>query len=423
VRSAAAVLAALVVGLLAGAWVGASGSAALVGVADHVGAAGTLWINAIRMTVIPLVAALTVTSVAGTADVARVGRVGGYALLVFVVLLVAGGVFTMLIAPIALDRLVVPADAAATLRESLGSAAAAAQPAQIPTVVQRIIDMVPVNPVRAAADGAVLPVVVFSLAFGLALSRIEAGRRDAVVQACRTVADAMLIVVGWVLRAAPVGVFALALVLGVRMGVGSAAAILHYVVTLSACLLAFTLMLYPVAVVFGRVSPRLFAAAALPAQAVAFSVRSSLAALPAMVAGARDTLRLPAMSSGFVLPLAVSVFRVNVPIAWVVGVLFLARLYGVEITTAQLAMLVVTSTLISFSVPGIPSASLFLLSPVLVQHGIPAEGVGILIAVDAIPDMFKTLVNVTAHMTSAVVVSRYAPQGEDGVNAAGAPPT
>jgi Na+/H+-dicarboxylate symporter len=156
--------------------------------------------------------------------------------------------------------------------------------------------------------------------------------------------------------------------------------------------------------VLGRVSPRTFALAALPAQALAFSGRSSLASLPAMIAGARDTLKLPAASTGFVLPLAVSVFRVNVPIAWVVGILFLAKLYGVDISEGQIAMLVVTSTLLSFSVPGIPSASLFLLSPVLVQNGIPAEGVGILIAVDAIPDMFKTLVNVTAHMTSAVVV-------------------
>jgi Na+/H+-dicarboxylate symporter len=100
------------------------------------------------------------------------------------------------------------------------------------------------------------------------------------------------------------------------------------------------------------------------------------------------------------------VFRVNVPIAWVVGVLFLGQLYGVDIGTGQLAMLVVTSTLLSFSVPGIPSASLFLLAPVLVQNGIPPEGVGILIAVDAIPDMFKTLANVTAHLTSATLMDR-----------------
>jgi Na+/H+-dicarboxylate symporter len=369
-----------------------------------------LWINAIRMTVIPLVAALTVVSVATIGDAKHVGRLGAFAVLVFLVLLVAGGLFTMLVAPFAIDRLTLSPEAAENLRAGFAGAADGARtPVQMPTLVQRIVDMVPINPIKAAADTAVLPVVVFALAFGLALSRIAAERRDAVVMAFRSVADAMLVLVGWILRIAPIGVFALALVLGLKMGVGSAGALLHYVVTLSAVLLAFTIALYPFVILVGRVSPRLFAMALLPAQAVGFSVRSSLAALPAMIAGARDTLRLPSATTGFVLPLAVSVFRVNVPIAWVVGVLFLGKLYGVPVTEGQLLMLVVTSTLLSFSVPGIPSASLFLLSPILVQNGIPAEGVGILIAVDAIPDMFKTTANVTAHMTSAAIVARAEP--------------
>jgi len=106
----------------------------------------------------------------------------------------------------------------------------------------------------------------------------------------------------------------------------------------------------------------------------------------------------------------VSIFRVNVPMAWVVGVIFLGKLYGVEIGVATLAMVIVTSTLLSFSVPGIPSGSLFILAPVLVDIGLPAEAVGILIAVDVIPDIFKTTVNVTAHLTTAVLAShRVAP--------------
>jgi len=167
-----------------------------------------------------------------------------------------------------------------------------------------------------------------------------------------------------------------------------------------------TLLLYPVVAIFGRMSPVRFANAALPAQAVAFSVRSSLAALPAMITAVRDTLGLSPRASGFTLPLAVSIFRINVPPAWVVGLIFLGKLYDIPVTTGAMALIVVTSTLISFSVPGLPSASLFLMAPVIVQYGIPAEGVGILIAVDSIPDMFKTTANVTAHLTSAVIVDR-----------------
>ena len=124
-----------------------------------------------------------------------------------------------------------------------------------------------------------------------------------------------------------------------------------------------------------------------------------------MISAARDKLGLDAAASGFVLPLAVSIFRVNVPMAWVVGVIFLGKLYGVEIGIATLATVVVTSTLLSFSVPGIPSGSLFILAPVLVDLGLPAEAVGILIAVDVVPDIFKTTANVTAHLTAATLAS------------------
>ncbi|HEX9610532.1 MAG TPA: cation:dicarboxylase symporter family transporter [Gemmatimonadales bacterium] len=292
----------LVVGLILGAVASASQSVGWYGLATAFEPVGTLWTNAIRMTVIPLVVALLVTGVAATADPKRLGRIGSVAVPVFLGLLLAGGAFAVLLAPLSL--------------------------------------------------------------------------------------------------------LALALGLGARLGVAAAGALLHYVLTLSAVLLAFTLLLYPVARVFGGVPLGRFAAAAIPAQAVAFSSRSSLAALPALVRGARDRLHAPPTATGFALPLAVSVFRLNVPIAWVVGALFLAKLYGVDLDLPQLVGLVVTATLISFSVPGIPSASLFLLALVLVDLGLPAAGAGLLIAVDAIPDMFKTTVNVTSRLAVATIAGR-----------------
>lgn len=404
--SAGRVLLALAAGLVVGAFGRHTGNATFAEIAEAVGVFGTLWINAIRMTVVPLVAALTVVSVATIGDAGQVGKLGGRALMVFVALLVTSGFWAVLITPIGLGDLNLPPDAATAMRESLGASASGQSTVAVPTLVQRLIDIVPVNPIKAAVDTAVLPVVVFCLAFGLALTRVIAERREPVIAVCRSIADTMMILVGWILRLAPFGVFALALVLGLRAGFSSMTAIGRYLVVLSAVMFAFTLVLYPIAILIGRVSPLTFFRGALPAQAVAFSTRSSLAALPAMIAGARDVLKLPTATTGFVLPLAVSVFRINVPMAWVVGLVFLGAIYGVPVTTGMLAMLVVTSTLLSFSVPGIPSGSLFLMAPVLVQNGIPAEGVGILIALDAIPDMFKTLANVTAHLTSAVVVAR-----------------
>lgn len=405
------VLLALAVGLAVGMALTAAGSPALSWALPIADVVGTLWTNAIRMTVIPLVAALTVASVASTGETAELKRAGLRALVVFVVLLVAGGVLALVIAEASFAGFTLAPEVAERLR---GSVSAQTTAPTMPSLAQRIIDMVPSNPVKSAVDGALLPLVVFSLALGFALKQVAPEKRAPVVEACRGVADAMLVVVGWVVAAAPVGVLALALALGARLGVASIGKLAHYIVTLSLTLFIFTLLLYPVVVLLGRVPFRRFLAAAAPAQALAAGSRSSLAALPIMISAAREKLGLGEAASGFVLPLAVSVFRVNVPMAWIVGVVFLGKLYGVEIGQAELVTLIVTSTLLSFSVPGIPSGSLFLLAPVLIDLGLPAEGVGILIAVDVLPDVFKTTANVTAHLTAAILSSDTRPSAVDG---------
>ncbi|MBX7118270.1 MAG: dicarboxylate/amino acid:cation symporter [Gemmatimonadaceae bacterium] len=394
------VLLALAVGLAAGMTLQWRLPAAVASVLPAADVVGTLWTNAIRMTVIPLVFALTIGAVAAGGGSAELRRAGTRAVVVFVVLLLAGGVLALVTAEFAFAGYALPAEVAERLRGSAGAAAAA--PA-MPSLAQRLLDMVPANPMKAAVDGALLPVVVFALALGFALKQVPAERRAPVVEAARGVADALLVLVGWVVAAAPVGVLALALALGARLGASSVGALARYIATLSMTLLLFTALLYPVVVFVGRVGFQRFLAAAAPAQALAAGTRSSLAALPVMISAARARLGLSEAASGFVLPLAVSIFRVNVPMAWVVGAVFLGKLYGIPVGEGALAGLVVTATLLSFSVPGIPSASLFLLAPVLVELGLPAEGVGILIAVDVLPDMFKTLANVTSQLTAAAI--------------------
>jgi proton glutamate symport protein len=394
------VLLALAIGLTLGMLLSGSGTVAtFVPVADVI---GTLWTNAIRMTVIPLVTALTIASVASTSADADLRRAMTRAVLVFLALLVTGGLLAMLIGEIAFAGFELPADVAARVRNT---AAPVGSTPTLPSLSQRLIEMVPTNPVKAAADGALLPLVVFALALGFALKRIAAERRDAVIAVCRGLTDALLVVVGWVVAAAPIGVLALAFALGARLGVSSVGALARYIATLSVVLIVFTVLLYPVVMLFGGIPFRRFLAAAAPSQALAAGSRSSLAALPMMIAAAKEKLHLDASASGFVLPLAVSIFRVNVPMAWVVGVIFLGKLYGVEISLLTIGTVIVTSTLLSFSVPGIPSGSLFILAPVLVDLGLPAEAVGVLIAVDVIPDIFKTTANVTAHLTATALAS------------------
>jgi Na+/H+-dicarboxylate symporter len=287
-------------------------------------------------------------------------------------------------------------------------ATAAQEGAQrLPTFAQWLIDLVPSNPVRAAADGAMLPLIVFSLVFGVALLRLDAERRRPIIAFFEGLADAMLVLVRWVLVLAPIGVFALAVPLAARMGLAAAGALLGFIVLVSSLSAAYmALVLYPSAAVIGRVPLGTFARAIAPAQAVAFSARSSLAALPAMIEAAETRLHFPPAISRFLLPLSASTFRAGSGVGLTVSVLFVARLYGVDLGMAQLATVIATVLLTSFSVPGIPNGSIIAMVPVLVAAGIPVEGIGILLSVDTIPDMFRTTTNVTGHMTAAAILSR-----------------
>jgi Na+/H+-dicarboxylate symporter len=401
----------VLIGLFAGLLVGFAANAypSLRAIIPWIEPLGSLFINAIRMTVVPLVVASLVVGVAGASDARAIGRVGWRALALFVILVLAGAIVGAIVAQPILVRMIDPGAAGAlssgTAGELAGAATAGAQ--RLPSFAQWLIDLVPSNPIRAAADGAMLPLIVFSLLFGVALLRLDPERRRPIIGFFEGVADAMLVLVRWVLVLAPIGVFALAVPLAARMGLAAAGALAGFVILVSALSVAFmALVLYPAASAIGRVPLGTFTRAIAPSQAVAFSSRSSLAALPAMIEAAETRLGFPPEISRFLLPLSASTFRAGSGVGLTVSVLFVARLYGVDLSVAQIATVIATVLLTSFSVPGIPNGSIIAMVPILVAAGIPVEGIGILLSIDTIPDMFRTTTNVTGHMTAAAILSR-----------------
>jgi proton glutamate symport protein len=396
------VLVAILAGVGCGIAISWSGHAGLSAAAALIEPVGVLWVNAIRMTVVPLVVSLLIVSVASVADASALGRLGGRALLLFASLLGASVTIAALVGPQLFAWLYVDPETVADLSARAPSVPAAA----LPTMGEWFAGLIPVNPVQAAADGAMLPLVIFSLLFGLACTRIPPVSRQAVVAFFGAVSEAMLVLVRWVIALAPIGVFALMLGLSTRLGVSVAGAFGFYVLVLCAGLLLQTLALYGLVALAGGVPVARFARAVFPAQAVAFSSRSSLAALPALIEGADRRLRLPPVAAGFVLPFAVSIFKFSAPMSSTFGALFVARLYGVTLDPTQVALIAVTALLLSFSTPGIPAGNLVVLAPLFVSVGLPVEGIGMLIALDVFPDSFKTAGNVTANMAAAVVLAR-----------------
>jgi Na+/H+-dicarboxylate symporter len=409
-KAALRTLLGLVAGLAIGVAISATSSSGPRAFATAIEPIGTVWVNAIRMTVIPLVVSLLIATIAEERDFRAVGRLGGRAVALYAVILSTVALLTFLAAPPLFSVMTIDATSAASLR---GASSAAGTTAALPSFTSWLVGLVPANPVKAAVDGAMLPLIIFAVAFAAALARIEPERRAAATGIFRGIADAMLVIVGWVLAVAPVGVFCLSVALAVRVGVGVAGAVAYYLVLHSGFLAASGIALYAVVRIFSNVPLSRFARALLPAQLVAISTRSSVAALPAMIDGATRMLHLPLHVSGFALPFGVSVFRLNQAVTWIVSALFVAKLYDVPLTTAQLAFLGACSVPMSFSIPGIPSGGLFIIAPFFVSVGLPIEGMGILLALDAIPDVFKTLLNVTSQMATTVLLARGAPTDEN----------
>ena len=402
------VLIGLVAGFLLGLTIAGSTSPAVTTLLAVMAPVGTIFINLIRMTVIPLVASMLIASVGSLASSGALGRAGVRAALAAVAMLTVTAVATVLIATPVLARIQIDQGAALALRgPATTTTTAYSTTAPTPAIAQWFVDLVSPNVVKAAADGAMLPVIVFAVLFGVALAGVSAERRDAVLRVMQGVADAMQRLVSGILELAPFGVFALAVPLASKLGLAAAGAVIAYIVLVVLLTIAVgAVLLYPVGILGGSMSPQAFVSFCAPAQAVAFASRSSLAALPAMVESG-ERAHLPPVVARFILPLAASVFRVGAAVAMPVGVLFLARLYGATLSSAQLASVVFTVILSSFAVPGVPGGSIIAMVPVLAAVNLPIDGIGILLAVDTIPDMFRTTANVTGSLALAAVLRRH----------------
>ncbi|MBV6523085.1 MAG: Proton/glutamate-aspartate symporter [Gemmatimonadaceae bacterium] len=381
--------------------IGPGATSAVLAVAEPV---GTLWVNAIRMTVIPLMVSLVITGIAQSGGTGAVARLGGRSLGVFALLLTTAAAMTALLAPAMFAFLRVDPTSANALRSSVATSAGTIP--ELPTFASWVTGLIPSNPVKAAVDGTMLPLLAFTAAFGLAVRAIPRNEREAVVGFFRSAGDAMLVLVRWALALAPIGIAGLATALGAKLGVSAAGAVAYYLGVHVAMLFAVLGVLYLLIAIFGSVGIATFTRAAIPAQAVAMGTRSSLAAIPAMLEAAEQRFGVPRATAGFLVPFAVSLFRLNVAVSWIVGALFIGALYNVPLPAAAIVTIGVASVAMSFSVPGIPSGSLFIVAPLFPTVGLPVEGVGILIALDALPDVFKTLLNVTGHLTAVSILSR-----------------
>jgi Na+/H+-dicarboxylate symporter len=406
------VLVALLAGLFAGAAAQAWGLPGGADTAGLIGAIGTLWLNALKMTIIPLVFSLLVTGIASIADAAATGRLALKALMVFAVLLIGATVYAIF-ASEALHLLwPISADGARVLLSSAPDASVVRESAGGGGIAGFLTSLAPANPIRAAADDAILGIVVFAIAFGFAVTRLGPSRRAPLVGFFEAVSETMIVIVHWVLLAAPIGVFALSMGVGLNAGLGALGVLGHYVAMVVLAQVGLIVLIYAVAVPWGRISLARFARGIVPAQVVAFSTQSSLASLPAMVEQARTALGVSTATAGLVLPLAVAVFRITSPVANLAVVIYVAHLNGVDLGPAAWIAGGVTALAVSVGSVGLPGQVSFFVSvaPICLAMGVPIQVLPLLLAVEVIPDIFRTIGNVTGDLAATRIV-----EGRDAV--------
>ena len=334
---------------------------------------GTLWINALRMPILPLIVALTISGIASIENARQASRLTARALIVFTALLIAFTCVATPLAPIALSGLSMDPASVEALRGSLTTASA---PAAKLTFLDWVLSLVPTNPIKAAADGALLPIVVFSLAYGLSLTKASSAVRVAQVTILQGVSEVLVLLIRGVLVVAPLGVFALSYALGSKVGSAAVGAVALYTAAVVGTLVVAIGVTYLIAAVVGHVSPIRFASALLPSQAIALSSRSSLAALPALIQGVRAKLDVSPAVTSIVLPLAASIFKLNSAVTWSFGAVLVAHLYGVHLDATAWVIYAIGTVLLSFTTPGIPRGGFFVQAPLYATVGLPPRGLG-----------------------------------------------
>ena len=396
-----ATFAALILGLGLGVAFGSGGAADWV--RETIALVGILWLRALQMTIIPLVASLLVLGIAQMIGAARAGAAAVRFLALVFGVLIAGGVFTAIAMPMVLQVVPIPDAAAGFLADVPDDEQV------VPAALDFLGSLIAPNMIAAAAETAMLPLTIFFALFAVAIARLPEDQSERLLGFFHALANAMLMIIGWVLWLAPVGVLALAFGVGLKSGGGAFAALAHYILVVSA-MGAFVLVLaYLLAWLFGRINPLRFAGCMVPAQAVAISTQSSLASLPAMLDSA-TRLGLRERTSEFVLPLAVAIFRATSVAMNMAVALYVASLAGIEVSLPLIVVGIAVAVIISIGSVSLPGSISFVVSigPIALAMGVPIEPLALLVAVEMLPDIMRTLANVTMNVAVTSVVDRSA---------------
>ncbi|MCH4891256.1 dicarboxylate/amino acid:cation symporter [Acidaminobacter sp. JC074] len=357
---------------------------------------GGIFVNAIRMMIVPLVFVSLTLGAASIGDIKKLGRIGGKTVGFYLVTTAIAISIAILIATV-----VQPGVGTAISLEGLEYT-----PKEAPSIASVFVDMVPRNPIAAMASGNMLQIIVFALLTGSALTIL--GDRTAKITALFEEANVLVLkLVEMIMLVAPIGVFALIAKTMATLGWAMMPKLIMYMLCVVGALLIHAVFTYQgILYMFTKLSPIQFFKNFYPAMTVAFSTASSSATLPVTIETAEKRLGVSPKIASFCLPLGATINMDGTAIMQGVATVFIAQLFGIDLGLMDFVTVIVTATLASIGTAGVPGVGLLMLSMVLVQVGLPVEGIAIIIGIDRILDMLRTAINITGDACCTVIVAK-----------------
>lgn len=399
-----AIAAGLVLGLIVGLGASATGNPWLVALAEGSAPLGTLFINAIRMVVIPLIATVIFISIARLGDPRKLGRIGGLTIAYYWITLIpaiAIGMATMTVGLQFATEIEMPDAAQTSVPELQG-------------IVDFIVSLVPANPFAAASSGAILPLIVFTALVAAASGTLALERRERMINLAEDVSEALIKLVWWILYTAPIGVFGLIAPVTAKLGWDLLVSLGIFIVCVFVGLALFLMLVtLPLVYFVAGISPARYLSGAFGATSVAVSTTSTAAAIPVTLEETTKNLGVSKTVADLLVPLGASMHRPGSALFQGAAIIFLAHLYGVPIPMAAIGAAMLATFLVSLTVAPVPSSGVVTMAPALDAVGVPVAGLAIILGIDRIPDMMRSAVNVLAQMSTAVLVDRWTESGDD----------
>ncbi|ADL07399.1 dicarboxylate/amino acid:cation symporter [Thermosediminibacter oceani] len=384
----------ILIGLILGVFVGLLFTSAPGAATTYIKPFGDLFLNLIKMIIVPLVLSSLVVGAASTGDVGKLGRIGAKTL-TYYLLTTAFAVALGLILGNILDPgmgMTLPPDAKVEVQ-------------QAPSVVETLLNIVPTNPIKAMAEANMLQIIVFAIFLGIAIT-FAGEKGKPVLNFFDSLAEISYKIVGIIMEYAPIGVFALIVPVVAANGPSVLLPLLKVIITVYlGCALHAVLVYSSLVFLFARMSPVKFFKGAAPAMLVAFTTSSSSATLPVSMEATEKNLGVSKSISSFVLPLGATINMDGTALYQGVCALFVAQVFGINLTLSEQIVIILTATLASIGTAGVPGAGLIMLTMVLQSVGLPLEGIALIAGIDRILDMVRTCINVTGDIAGSVVVA------------------